>query len=128
MKKCVVALKKVEITNFMPKTSTVSLKVSYQRDNEQESMYKDVVISNPEELTAAIIKELKDRSKTELSESDDLMGSIFVIYFYDEDRIEEKLFNFLAKISEKARYLKHVTNHQEYMKTFDEIKVLKAVF
>ena len=128
MKKCVVALKQIEIKNYLPKTNSASLKISYQRDAEIESMYKDVVLNDAEELTKNIIKELKNRSKIELSESDDPLGSIFIIHFYDEDKIEEKLFNFLGKLCEKARYLKHITNHNEYMKVYDEIKVQRASF
>ena len=128
MKKTIVSLKGIEVKNYQPKTNTASLRIIYGKDNEQESMYKDAILNSAEELTKSIIKDLKDRSKIELSESDDPLGSIFIIHFYEEDKIEEKLFNFLGKLCEKARYLKHISNHQEYMKIYDEIKVQRASF
>ena len=128
MKKTVISLKGIELKNYQPKTNTASLRIIYARDEEQESMYKDLALNDAEELTKTIIKELKDRSKIELSESDDPLGSIFIIHFADEDRIEEKLFTFMAKLCEKARFLKHVSNHSEYMKIYDEIKVQRASF
>jgi hypothetical protein len=128
MKKTTVALKQIEMKNYQPKNNLASLKISYQRDNEVESMYKDFTLADANELTKQIIQELKSRSKLELSESDDLLGSIFVIHFYDEDAIEEKLFKFMGKLCEKARFLKHTTNHNEYMKLFDDLKVQRASF
>ncbi len=128
MKKTIVSLKGIEIKNYQPKTNTASLRIIYNRDNDQEAMYKDIVLNNAEELTKNIIQDLKNRSKIELSETDDPLGSIFIIHFYDEDKIEEKLFNFLAKLCEKTRNLKHITNHNEYMKVYDEIKVQRASF
>ena len=128
MKKTVIALKKIEVTNYQPRTNAASLKIAYQRDNDLQSMYRETTLANPEELTAAIIQDLKSRSKMEILEADDPLGSIVVLDFYDEDKIEEKLFNFLAKLCEKARNLKHLTNHQEYMKMYDEIKVQRASF
>lgn len=121
-------MKRIEVTNYQPRTNAASLKISYQRDNDPQSMYKDFVLANPEELATAIIKDLKERSKMEILEADDPLGSIVVLDFFDEEKIEEKLFNFLAKLCEKTRYLKHITNHQEYMKIYDEIKIQKASF
>lgn len=128
MKKTTIALKQIEMKNYQPRTSTASLKISYQRDNELESMYKDMPLTDAQELTKQIIQELKTRCKIELSENDDLLGSIFVIHFYDEDAVEEKLFKFMAKLCEKSRFLKHTNNHSEYMKLFDELKVQRASF
>ena len=128
MKKSVVALKGIEMKNYQPKTNMASLRILYAHDEEQESMYKDMILTNAEELTKTVIQELKNRSKIELSESDDPLGSIFIIHFYEEDKIEEKLFNFLGKLCEKARSLKHITNHSEYMKVYDDIKVQRAAF
>ncbi len=128
MKKTIIALKGIEIKDFQPKTNTASLRIIYARDNEQESMYREAILHDAEELTKSVIKDLKNRSKIELAESDDPLGSIFIIHFFDEDKIEEKLFTFLAKLCEKARSLKHISNHNEYMKVYDDIKVQRASF
>ena len=128
MKQSIVSLKKIEIQNFLPKTTIASIKISYTRDNQQESMYKDILLSDAEKLTEALIREIKDRCKIELAETDDPLGSIFIVKFQDEEKTEEKLYNFLAKICEKSRYLKHMSNHQEYMKIYDEIKIQRMNF
>ena len=128
MKQTTIIVKEVKVDNYAPKENTASLRISYMRDAEKETMFKKVILKNPEELTAELMKDIKARSKIELSEADDPLGSIFVVHMHNEDNTEEKLFNFLAKVCEKCRYLKHITNHHEYMKVYDEIKIQKIQF
>ena len=123
MKQAIIIVKEVKIQEYSPKENSAALKISYLCDAELQSMYKKVTLKNPEELTEEILRDIRLRSKIELSETDDPLGSIFVVHLHEEDRVEEKLFNFLAKVCEKCRYLKHVSNHQEYMKIYDEIKI-----
>ena len=125
MKQTRIEVKKVEVEDFSPKENVASLKVSYLRDGEMESMYKKVVMEKPEELVKMVVDEVKKRSKIELAETDDPLGSIFILHVVDEDRTEERLFNFFSKVCEKCRFLKRVRDHGEYMKVYNEIKVLK---
>ncbi len=110
---------------YEPRDGGASIKVSYNRDGQEENMYKKVKIENPEKLCGEIVKDVKGRCKLEMSEVDDLVGSIFVIRVVDEDKTEEKLFNFFAKVCDKVRMLRHTRDHVMYMRLYDEIKMEK---
>jgi hypothetical protein len=128
MKETTITLKGVELQNFLPKEVSASFKITFERDGNQESMYKKLKLTKAEQLTKKILDDIKQRSKIELSETDDPLGSIFIVHLKNEDKTEEKLYNFLSKICEKSRFLKHLNNHNEYMKVYDEIKVQRLTF
>lgn len=128
MRETTIALKGIEVQDFLPKTSDTTIKVTYVCGNTSSSFTKVIRLEKPELLTETIIKEIKQKGKIECNETDDAIKRMQVIHFHNEDKIEEKLFTFLAKLCEKNRYLRHITNHAEYMKIFDEIKIKKIDF
>jgi len=52
---------------------------------------------------------------------------MFVIRLLNEDKLEEKLHHFFVKLCEKARSLKRTTDHTDYMKLYDELRIQELI-
>lgn len=123
MKDVILVVEKLTISHFDPKQSTGTFKIHFRKDKEQQSFEKQYALSHPEPIVEDILKEVKQRGKMEILDSDDIIGSIFVVRLLDEDNVDEKLFHFIARICEKIKTMKHMKSHGEYMKLYDEIKI-----
>ncbi|MBS3144316.1 hypothetical protein J4208_01910 [Candidatus Woesearchaeota archaeon] len=123
MKDVILAVEKLSLSQFDPKQGTGTFKIHFRKDSEQQTFEKQYALSQPEPIVADILKEIKHRGKMEIQDYDDLIGSIFVVRLLDEDNVDEKLFNFIARLCEKIKTMKHMKSHGEYMKLYDEIKI-----
>ena len=123
MQEIVLELKKLTLTNFDTKSLQAHFSIIYARNGEEQKFTKQFSMEKSEPIVADIIKTVKELGKVEVQPGDELMGSMFVIRLLQEDKIEEKLYNFFVRVCEKARSLKRETNHAEYMKLFDDIRI-----
>lgn len=123
MKDVVLRLEKLSIAQFDPKQGTIRFKLSCRKDQEPFILERPYTLEHPEPIVEDILKIVKQQGKMELDDTDDLLGSIFVVRLQDEDAVEEKLLHFFSRLCEKVKTMKHLKNHVEYMKLFDEIKI-----
>lgn len=128
MKETILHMEKVSLAQFDPKEGVGHFLIHFKKDNEQQQFEKQYILDHPEPIVQDIIKEVKQRGKMQIDDYDDLLGSIFVVRLMDEDNVDEKLFNFFARLCEKAKAMKRMKNHAEYMKLFDEIKIKELYF
>lgn len=123
MKDIILTIDKLAIMHFDPKHTRGTFAIHYSKDKEQYTLERQYVLEHPEPIVTDLLKAVKQQGKMELTDDDDILGSLFVIRLLDEDTVEEKLYNFFARLCEKARTMKHMKTHAEYMKLFDEIKI-----
>jgi len=65
MRETTIALKGIEVQDFLPKTSDTTIKVTYVCGNTSSSFTKVIRLEKPELLTETIIKEIKQKGKIE---------------------------------------------------------------
>lgn len=123
MREVRIALVSLKLEEFLPTEAAATLKINYKIDNAEDSITKKFKLQDPEAITEEILKEIKAKGKIEIQDEDDFLGSLFVIRMLNEEKAEEMLFNFFARLCDKVRILKHTTNSREYMRLFDEIKI-----
>ena len=123
MKDVLLRVEKLTIRQFDPKQCTGTFVLHFSKDNERQTFEKKYTLDKPEPIVQDILREIKQRGKIEINDYDDLIGSIFVVRVQDEDNVDEKLFHFFSRLCEKAKAMKHMKSHGEYMKLYDEIKI-----
>ncbi len=125
MKEAILKINRIDLLNFDPKESKADFKISFLKSNEENNILKSYKLENPEFIVEDILKSIKKEGKIEIEDDEDLLGSIFVVRLLEEEKIEEKILAFLARLCEKSRLLKREKNYQSYMKLFDEMKTQK---
>jgi len=123
MKEVVLTIDTLAIVNFEPNNNRGAFLIHYSKDKEHHTLEKSYALDHPEPIVQDLLKEVKQQGKMELTDDDDILGSLFIIRLLNEDAVEEKLHNFFARLCEKAKTMKHMRTHTEYMKLFDEIKI-----
>ncbi|GEM_PF-854600 len=123
MKDVLLRVEKLTISQFDPKQGIGTFILHFSKDKEHQTFEKKYALEHPEPIVQDILKEIKQRGKIEIDDYDDLIGSIFVVRLQDEDNVDEKLFHFFSRLCEKAKAMKHMKSHAEYMKLYDEIKI-----
>ena len=123
MKDVILTMDTLAIAHFDPKQGIGRFVIHFTKDNRPEHFEKQYALDDPESIVQDLLKEVKQRGKMEITDYDDLIGSIFVVRLMDEDVVDEKLFNFFARLCEKAKAMKHMKHHADYMRLYDEIKI-----
>ena len=127
MRETILKIERLDITNFAPKNRIVSFKMDCSKDNQHFSIDRNFNLQPIEPYVENLIKEVKAMGKTEIVEDEDILGSIFVVRLFNEDNIKERLINFFSKVADKLKMMRHQRDHANYMKVYDEIKVLKLI-
>jgi len=127
MQEIVLSLEKLQLTRFDTKTLRGLFTLSYTKNDQKDTFTKEFALEKSEPIVEDIIKTLKALAKIEVRPGDALMGSMFVIRLLREDKLEEKLYTFFVKVCEKARMLKRETDHVEYMKLYDDIRMQQLI-
>ncbi len=128
MKETILELASVHVTQFDPKEGVGEFMIGYLKNKRPVQYAKKLVVEHPEGIVEDILLEVKRREKIEISDTDDILGSIFIIRLKDEEKTEEKLYNFFARLCEKTRTIKNLKDHSQFMKMLDEIKSQKITF
>ena len=127
MKKTIIQFKAMTPVDMQINTETWGFKVSFLQDTVPQSFVEKFTVTDPAKMAEELIKKMKSYAKVEVTEADDLIGSLIVTEFLDEERIEEVLTNFFLRLNERMRILKRTTNHTEYMKLYDQVRTEKLV-
>lgn len=127
MKKTIIQFKAMMPVDMQINTETWGFKVSFLQDGAPQSFVERFTVVDPLKRAEELIKKMKSYAKVEVTEADDLIGSLIVTEFLDEEKIEEVLTNFFLRLSERMRILKRTTNHTEYMKLYDQVRTEKLV-
>tara|TARA_Y100000310_G_C20702951_1_gene831789 strand:- start:8638 stop:9021 length:384 start_codon:yes stop_codon:yes gene_type:complete len=122
MQEIVLQLEKVQLTKFETKTGIGTFTFNYTKNQEPQSFTQSLELTKAEPIIDYILKALKSLGKANIEQGEGL-NNIVVLKVVQEEKIEEQLYNFFAKICEKTRALKRETNHTEYMKLYDDIRI-----
>ena len=126
MREVVLKLDGLEVSKFDPRALKANIKVFYIKDNARQSFeITHALATKSEVITNEIIKELKKKGSIETENSDDVLQSIYVKKFLNEDKSEERLLLFFSKLYERGRLISRERNHTKYMNILDEIQHYK---
>lgn len=122
MREVILKLERVEVAKFDPRSLKAELKVSYSKDSTSHSfIIQHNLTTKSEGVVQEIIRELKKRGNIE-TDSNDLLQSMYVKKFLNEDRTEERMLLFFSKLYERGRLISREKDHTKYMKLLDEIQ------
>jgi hypothetical protein len=128
MKEVVIKLHGIEMQEFDCRTSNAKMVLSYSVDDKG---IKNVVNFDFSKTSEIIVKSIFNFLKSEANmdiKGDDIISSIFVKRFVNEEKIEERLINYFSKLREKVKFMKINKTHTDFMKLYDEIKISKISF
>ncbi|MEK6903495.1 MAG: hypothetical protein AABW64_02515 [Nanoarchaeota archaeon] len=123
MQEIVLKLEHIKMQQFDPRKLTGSLLFTYTQNGEKSTFTKLYTLDKGEVIVADIIKTLKSLGKMEVQPGDELLGSMFVIRLFDEDNLEQRLLAFFVRLCEKARMIKRIKDHTEYMQLYDQLRM-----
>ena len=123
MREVVLKLDSLEVSKFDPRTLKASIRVFYTKDSTRQSFEVIHSLATKSKVIASeIIKELKKKGSIETEDNDDVLQSIYVKKFINEDKAEERLLLFFLKLYERGRLISRERNHTKYMSILDEIQ------
>ena len=129
MHKTVLKFKKIEVKAFKPKDLKVNLSIYFDKDEKEEIIDKEFILKNPIEIVNKILLAIKSKGKIIVEEEDDdILKNIYITRVDREEEIEDKLLVFFKDLVERGKKLKSLKNAGQYMKLYNEIKVMKLVF
>lgn len=129
MQKTILRLKRIEIKEFKPKELRANIDIIFDKNDVEKIISKEIILRNPLDIVNKILLTMKSEGKMIVEEEDDdILKNIYITRIDREEEIEEKLFSWFRSLCEKAKHLKNVKVAPQYMKVFNEIKVMKLVF
>tara|TARA_Y100000310_G_C20468604_1_gene708883 strand:+ start:135 stop:533 length:399 start_codon:yes stop_codon:yes gene_type:complete len=126
MKEIILKVEKIRLEDFDASERKGKFLLVYCVDGVERKRILEInlqeKIENLVEEILKIVKNNADSSNGNFNSGDDLIGSLFVKRFVNEDNTGDKIYNYLAKIGDKLRVMKIEKNHSQYMKIYHEIK------
>ncbi len=122
MKQVILEVNALEMVNFDPRAFKGSMNLIYSVDGQKiKRLVNFDFAKSKESIVKSILNFVKSQGEQEVDE-DDFIGSLFVKKMVDEEKVEERLINFFAKISEKVKLMRIDKNHGNYMNMYHEVK------
>ena len=122
MRQVILEVNSLEMVNFSPKNYNGEMNLNYSVDGERKVQTVRFDLTRKiEPIVGSILKFVKTQGNQDVDE-EDLVGSLFVKKLMNEEKVEERLLNFFAKLCEKVRFMKMDRNHVNYMNMFHEVK------
>ena len=111
---------------FNPKELTAEIEVIFSKDGKHDNMKGQYYLKNPEEIFNKILLEVKSKNKMIFDDPRlspvELLERYSPIKIHNEEQTEEKMFNFIRMLCEKARILKNTKEAREHMRILNEFK------
>lgn len=127
MRQVILEINGLEMVNFSPNNHHGKMNLCYSVDGERKVQIVNFDLTQKiENIVYSILKFVKSQGEQDVDE-DDLISSLFVKKLMNEEKIEERLLNFFAKVCENVRFMKMDKNHINYMKMFHEVKGSKIL-
>lgn len=129
MHKTLLKIKRLELQEFKPKEAKANLVIVFDKNNVEETIVKEVLLKNPIELVKKVLILVKSKGRFIVEEeSDNILENIYITRVADEEKIEEKMLLFFKSLCETAIKLKNTKIASQYMRLFNEIKIMKLEF
>jgi|SRR3989344_1139523 len=127
MQNIAIKLLKIGASNFSLRDKDFDLRVNFEVNGKSKVYYNHYKLSNPEIMTERVLKEIKEKEKTE-SEKDaaydknDVLANLKIISFQRLDETEMKLTNFFGKVDNRIKQFKNVKSSENYISNYDRFK------
>ena len=126
MQKIVIKLLKIGSSNFSLRDKDFDIKIDFEVNGKQKSYYNHYKLTNPELLTERLIKEIKEKEKSEADKiggnAYDPLGGISIITIEKLEDTEKKLTNFFSKVDYRIKQFKNVKTSENYISHYDRFK------
>ena len=132
MQKTEIKIVKLEFQEFIPKTLTAKLKITFTKNNVQSALIKEIILHDAIMLSGSIISLVKANVKPIIIQNDtddinELLDRINITSIVNEEATEEKILSFFSKACNEALKLKSLKEANSYMHTVDRIETMKMV-
>ena len=126
-----IKLEYVKVYNFDPKTTQAELEICFNENGEVKKFSQQYILKNPDKLLDKVFIAIKSKDRVlpaaPLS-AEEMLEMYSPIIIEKPEETEEKMFNFLRFLCEKASRMKKTTNASEYMQLFNEFKTISLYF
>lgn len=126
-----IKIQSIRVTNFKPKESSAELEVSYTKDDKPQKISKEYILKKPLELLTRLILDVKSKDKILIDDPTlnplEHLEKYSPLIIVNQDEVEEKIYNFLKNICEKAAQLKKTREATKHMRLYDEFKTAALV-
>ncbi|MDO8555801.1 MAG: hypothetical protein Q7R96_01350 [Nanoarchaeota archaeon] len=123
--KVVYDLQYIRVAGFEPKQGIMTLQVDYTKNGQPQHITKKHTFTEAGLVVTSIINDIKKKEQPDISDDDDILAGYQVIDLKNQETVEEKLQNFLARMNERYRLMKKMKDAKKYMQMFDDMKIAK---
>ncbi len=113
------------MVEFDPSKFVGKMNLSYSVNDARKNQAVNFDLTKKSEvLVSSVINFLKSQGNPR-TEKEDFVENLHMKMLIDEAKVEERLWNFFARVGEKVRTMKRDRDHSNYMKLFNDIRVSK---
>ena len=121
-----IKINSLRIIDYKPKELLAVIEISVQKEDKKEKITKEYYLKRPEELLNSILVDIKSRNKIIIDDPTldpiERLNIYSPILIEDEEKTEEKIYNFLRMSCEKAAHLKNSKEAKVHIKLLDYFK------
>ncbi len=123
MKQVVLKINGLKMVNFDPTKFLAKMNLSYEVSGEKKSVMLNINLTQrTETIVDGIINFVRSQGKKDVDERDDILDQLYSKNLVNEEKVEEILFRYFAKLCEKVKFMKTNKNHVDHMKFYQDIK------
>lgn len=119
----------IRVRDFKPKENLAVLEINFIKNGVKEQVIKEFILKHPLTLLNKIFLAVKSKDKMifDATSSDPLeeLEKYSPIIIEEEDKVEEKLSNFITDLCQRVRIMKSNTDASKHMRMIDEFKTAR---
>ena len=123
-----IKVQQIRLLNFEPKTKIANIEIMFKKGEKESKISKEYQLKSPDSLVTQIFTEIKSKDKLLIDNAAlspvERLNIYSPIIIENVDSTEEKVYNFMKTICEKAARMKSSKDAKEYMRIFDELKTI----
>mgnify|MGYP001613831583 CR=1 FL=1 len=121
-----IKLNHIKVKDYKPKELLALLEVYFVHDGKEEIFQKEYLLRNAMDIITNLFLEIKSKNKILFDDpslsAKEMLERYSPIHIYDQENVEEKIFNFVKGLCDKAVFMKNTKDARTYMKFFDEFR------
>ena len=123
MKQVVLKINGLNTVGFDPIKFISRMSLNYEVSGQKKSALINVgLMQKSDAIVESILNFVMSQGRQDVDERDDILDQVYSKNLVNEDKTEERLYNYFAKLCEKAKFMKANKNHVDHMKMYQEIK------
>ena len=121
-----IQIHQLKIINFDAKKSIAEIEVYFTDNGSPDKISRVFELKQPEKILNQIFLYVKSKNRIQFDDPKlspvELLERYTPVLVMNEEQTEEKIFNFLRNVCDKARRIKTIKDAKEHMLAIDQIK------